>query len=55
MWYEIKYEPVTIEGKVYPKWNIYYYGGSMNGAKEFFSKTGGNPSDGYIRPEYIVQ
>lgn len=54
MSYEIKYEPVTINGTLYPKWNIYYFGGTCDGLKEFFSTTGGSPSDGFIRPEYIV-
>ena len=33
--YEIKFEPVTIEGVVYPKYNIYYYLNGEIETKEF--------------------
>lgn len=36
--YEIKYEPVTVEGIEYPKYNIYY----SDGLKEFHSTDGVN-------------
>jgi hypothetical protein len=36
--YEIKYEPITIEGTLYPKYNIYY----SDGEKQFHSKDGIN-------------
>lgn len=38
--YELKYEPVTINGVLYPKYNIYYYIDNMLWLKEFFNTTG---------------
>ena len=34
--YEIKYEPVTIDGKVIDKYNIYYYIDNFLENKEFY-------------------
>ena len=34
--YEIKYEPVTIDGKVIDKYNIYYYINNVLENKEFY-------------------
>lgn len=34
--YEIKYEPVTIDGKVIDKYNIYYYIDNVLENKEFY-------------------
>lgn len=47
MTYEIKYEPVTIEGIEYPKYNIYY----SDGSKEFHSTDGinGTIRDGFTK------
>ena len=44
--YEIKSEPVTIEGVVIPKRNIYYYVNNELELKEFFD---GNIRAGYIK------
>lgn len=51
--YEIKYEPVIIEGIMYPKYNIYYYGGEFDGSKEFHSTDGinGEIREGYTKKE----
>lgn len=50
--YEIKYEPVTIHNVLYPKYNIYYYGGEVDGLKEFHSTDGVN---GQIREGYTLK
>jgi hypothetical protein len=34
--YEIKYEPITIDGKVIDKYNIYYYIDNVLENKEFY-------------------
>ena len=34
--YEIKYEPITIDGKVISKYNIYYYIDDIFENKEFY-------------------
>jgi hypothetical protein len=34
--YEIKYEPITINGKVIDKYNIYYYINNVLENKEFY-------------------
>lgn len=34
--YEIKYEPITIDGKVIDKYNIYYYIDNALENKEFY-------------------
>jgi len=34
--YEIKYEPITIDGKVIDKYNIYYYIDNILENKEFY-------------------
>lgn len=47
--YEIKYEPVIIDGKEYPKYNVYYYINGDFETKEFHSKDGIN---GEIRQGY---
>lgn len=49
MTYEIKYEPVTVENIVKPKYNIYYKGGEFDGLGEFHSTDGIN---GTIREGY---
>ncbi len=49
MSYEIKYNPVFLEGKEIPKYNIYYIGGDCDGLIEFHSIDGIN---GSIREEY---
>lgn len=38
--YELKFEPVTIEGVFYPKYNIYYYINGELWLKEFYNTTG---------------
>ena len=40
--YEIKYEPITIEGKQIDKYNIYYYVAGKLENKEFHSIDGIN-------------
>jgi hypothetical protein len=48
MTYELKYEPVTVKGIEYPKYNIYYSGGQFDGLKEFHSLDGNGPiREGY--------
>jgi hypothetical protein len=37
MFYEIKYEPVIIDGNTINKYNIYYFGGKYDGLKEFYA------------------
>lgn len=49
MTYEIKYEPVTINNVVHPKYNIYYTGGEFDGLGEFHSVDGVN---GTVRSGY---
>lgn len=34
--YEIKYEPITIDGKIIDKYNIYYYTDNVLENKEFY-------------------
>lgn len=50
--YEIKFEPVEIEGVTYPKYNIYYYWDDEFYTKEFHSIDGVN---GIIRSGYILK
>lgn len=47
--YEIKYEPVTKNGAVHPKYNIYYYIDGVEDCKEFHSIDGvsGTIREGY--------
>lgn len=40
--YEIKYEPIEIEGNIIPKYNIYYYIDGKEYTKEFHSTDGVN-------------
>ena len=40
--YEIKYEPITEEGKQIDKYNIYYYINGKEDSKEFHSTDGIN-------------
>lgn len=40
--YEIKYEPVTINSVVYPKYNIYYYEDNVQVDNQFHSTDGIN-------------
>lgn len=47
--YEIKYEPIIVDGKEIPKWNIYYYVNNELETKEFHSTDGIN---GEIKPGY---
>lgn len=49
---EIKYEPITIDGKLIDKWNIYYYKNNELELKEFHSTNGIN---GEIRSGYILK
>jgi hypothetical protein len=35
--YEIKYEPVEIDGKIYPKYNVYYYTNNELESVEFYA------------------
>lgn len=49
--YEIKYEPVDIEGVIYPKYNIYYYINNELDTKEFYAINLENP-EGIIRYGY---
>jgi len=46
-YYELKYEPVFIEGIEYPKYNIYYTTNGNLDFKEFYNTTG------IINPENI--
>lgn len=41
--YEIKYEPVNIEGIEYPKYNIYYYINGELETKEFYATDLNDP------------
>ena len=41
--YEIKYEPVTIDGVEYPKYNVYYYISGELETKEFYGVDLNNP------------
>lgn len=50
--YEIKYEPIKIEGKVIDKYNIYYYVGKHLENKEFHSVDGIN---GDVRQGYTLK
>jgi len=51
--YEIKYEPITHEGKTIDKYNIYYYlNGVLESPKEYHSKDGIN---GEIRQGYTLK
>lgn len=49
--YEIKYEPVTINGVVIAKYNVYYYIDGVFYEKEFHSKDGisGSIREGYTQ------
>lgn len=38
--YEIKFEPVTVKGVTYPKYNVYYYIDGIEETKEFHSVDG---------------
>lgn len=49
MTYDIRYEPVTVEDIIKPKYNIYYTGGEFDGLGEFHSTDGIN---GTIREGY---
>jgi hypothetical protein len=49
MVYEIKYEPITINNQIHPKYNIYYTGGEFDGEKLFHSIDG---TSGKIEPGY---
>lgn len=49
--YQIKYEPVTIDGILYPKYNIYYYINGEFELSEFHSTDGVN---GEIRYGYSL-
>ena len=50
--YEIKYEPITIEGKVIDKHNVYYYVAGKLENKEFHSIDGIN---GDVRQGYTLK
>lgn len=50
--YEIKYEPITIEGKIIDKYNIYYYINGKEDAKEYHSTDGIN---GDVRQGYTLK
>ena len=50
--YEIKYEPINVEGKVIDKYNIYYYVGKHLENKEFHSVDGIN---GDVRQGYTLK
>ena len=50
--YEIKYEPITIEGKQIDKYNIYYYVAGKLENKEFHSIDGIN---GDVRQGYTLK
>lgn len=50
--YEIKYEPITIEGKIIDKYNIYYYVAGKLENKEFHSIDGIN---GDVRQGYTLK
>jgi len=52
--YEIKYEPVSIDGIEYPKYNIYYYTNGELETKEFYATDLNNP-DGIIRYGYKLK
>ena len=50
--YEIKYEPVKVDGKTIDKYNIYYYINELQDGKEFHSVDGIN---GEIRQDYKLK
>lgn len=50
--YEIKYEPVTIDGKKIDKYNVYYYVAGKLENKEFHSTDGIN---GDVRQGYTLK
>ncbi len=52
--YEIKYEPVNIEGVEYPKYNIYYYINGEFETKEFYAIDLNDPI-GIIRYGYKLK
>lgn len=52
--YEIKYEPVVIEGSTIDKYNIYYYINGEQETKEFYALDLNNPI-GEIRQGYTLK
>lgn len=52
--YEIKYEPVNIDGVEYSKYNIYYYTNGELETKEFYATDLNNP-EGIIRYGYKLK
>lgn len=50
--YEIKYEPVKVDGKTIDKYNVYYYINGKQETKEFHSTDGIN---GEIRQGYKLK
>jgi hypothetical protein len=49
--YKIVFEPVTINGATYPKYNVYYFHDGKQYTKEFHSTDGVN---GTVLPGYTL-